>query len=104
MDLTEDPGIEVFELGEEEADGEGFSWIVAQGLELPIMAENLAFSLPMKESWRCYTAVLPAENRVVAAGAMLIAGGIAQLSAGFAEAYVSRNWQRPALRPSAAPA
>jgi hypothetical protein len=158
VDLADDAGIEVFELGEEEADGEGFSWIVAQALELPIMAETLCFLLPTMESWRCYTAALAAENRVVAAGAMLIDGGVAQLgldatlesdrgrgcnkallrrrlldaaeagchtvfaelgecepaglaaarhnllAAGFAEAYVSRNWQRPALSPAGAPA
>lgn len=76
--LPEDPGIEVFEMGEEEADGEGFSWIAREGLGLPIMAETLAFSLPMKESWRCYTAVLQPEDTVVATGSMLIEDGVAQ--------------------------
>jgi hypothetical protein len=78
-DLPEDPDIEVFEMGEEESDGEGMSIIAREGLGLPVMAENLAFSLPMKDSWRCYTAVLRSENRVVATGSMLIDDGIAQL-------------------------
>jgi hypothetical protein len=153
-DLPEDPDISIFELGEEEADGEGFSWIAREGLELPIMAETLVFALPMKDSWRCYTAVLEPEDRVLATGAMLIEDGVAQLgldvtlerdrgrgcnkallrrrlldaaeagchtvfaelgecdtdhlaaaahnltNAGFVEAYRSRNWQRPALRPA----
>jgi hypothetical protein len=153
-DLPEDPDVEVFEMGEEEVDGEGMSMIAREGLGLPIMAETLAFSLPMKESWRCYTAVLLSEERVVATGSMLIDDGVVQLGldatlpgdrdrgcnkallrrrlldaaaagchtvfaelgecdredidaaahnlvgAGFAEAYRSRNWQRPALRPA----
>ncbi len=153
-DPPEDPNISIFELGEEEADGEGFSWIAREGLDLPIMAETLIFSLPMEDSWRCYTAVLEPEARAVASGAMLIVDGVAQLGldvtlergqghgcnkallrrrlldaaeagchtvfaelgecdpdhiaaaahnlteAGFVEAYRSRNWQRPALRPA----
>jgi hypothetical protein len=153
-DLPEDPDISIFELGQEEADGEGFSWIAREGLDLPIMAETLVFSLPMKDSWRCYTAVLEPQDAVVATGAMLIVDGVAQLgldatlegdrgcgcnkallrrrlldaaeagchtvfaelgecdpdhlaaaahnltSAGFLEAYRSRTWQRPALRPA----
>lgn len=153
-DLPGDPDISIFELGEQEADGEGFSWIVREGLDLPIMAETLVFSLPMEDSWRCYTAVLEPEARAVATGAMLIEDGVAQLgldatlergrgrgcnkallrrrlrdaaeagchtvfaelgecdpghlaaaahnltNAGFVEAYRSRNWQRPALRPA----
>lgn len=78
-ELPEDPDIEIFELGEEEADGEGFSCIVREGLDLPIMAETLVSSLPMEDSWRCYTAVLAPEPRAVATGAMLIDEGIAQL-------------------------
>jgi hypothetical protein len=153
-DLPEDSDIEVFEMGEEEDDGEGMSMIACEGLGLPIMAETLAFSLPMKDSWRCYTAVLLSEDRVVATGSMLIDDGVAQLGldatlpgdrdrgcnkallrrrlldaaaagchtafaelgecdhddlaaaahnlagAGFVEAYRSRNWQRPALKPA----
>ncbi len=78
-DLPEDPDIEVFEMGEDEVDGEGMSMIAREGLGLPIMAETLAFSLPMKDSWRCYTAVLLSEDRVVATGSMLIDDGVAQL-------------------------
>lgn len=78
-DLPEDPDISIFELGEEEVEGEGFSWIVREGLDLPIMAETLVFSLPMEDSWRCYTAVLEPEPDAVATGAMLIDDGVAQL-------------------------
>jgi hypothetical protein len=76
-DLPEDPGIEVFELGEEEADGEGFSHLVREGGGLPGMAETLFFSLPVREGWRCYTAA--PQPGVVAAGAMLIEDGLAVL-------------------------
>jgi hypothetical protein len=150
----EDVDVAVFELGEEEADGEGLSCIVREGLGLPIMVETLVFALPMMDNWRCYTAVPSPEDRVVAAGAMLIDDGVAQLgldatlerdrgrgcnkallrrrlrdaaaagcrtvfaelgecdadglaaaahnltSAGFVEAYRSRSWKRPALRPA----
>lgn len=77
-DLPEDPDIEVFEL-EEEGAGDGLSWIAREGLGLPIMAETLVCALPVKENWRCYTAVLPSEDRVVATGLMLIDDGVAQL-------------------------
>ena len=77
-DLPEDPQIEVFALGEE-IDGEGFSAIVREALGLPEMAETLFFSLPLEADWRCYTATVPPEGRLLAAGAMLIDGGVAQL-------------------------
>lgn len=152
-DLPEDPEIEIFEL-EEEAAGETLEHIACEGLGLPPMAGTLVFSLPVKGSWRCYSAVLRSEQRVVAIGSMLIDDGIAQLgidatlpgdrdrgankallrrrlldaaaaachtvfaelgecdrddfaaaahnlkAAGFAEAYRSPNWQRPALAPA----
>lgn len=75
----EDPWIEVFELGEEEIDGEGFSGLVREGMGLPGMAEVLFVDLPAMEAWRCYTAVPPPGDRVVAAAAMRIEDGIALL-------------------------
>jgi hypothetical protein len=77
-DLPEDPAVEVFPLGDE-FDGEGISSIVREALELPIMAETLVFSLPTRDDWRCYTAAILPEGDLVAAGAMLIDDGVAQL-------------------------
>ncbi len=81
-DLPANPEIEVFELGEDEADGEGLSNIVSDSLELPVTAGTLFFSLPQESHWRCYTAALSREEGVVATGAMFIHGGIAQLGLG----------------------
>ncbi len=151
----EDNGIVIYELGEDEADGEGLSTILSEALEMPITAGTLFFSLPMESRWRCYTAAIDPEEGVVATASTLIDGGVAQLgpgatlrhargrgcnrallgrrlrdaaavgchtafvelgecepetfaavrgnllSAGFEEAYGSRVWRRPALRPSA---
>ncbi len=153
-DWPEDPRIQIYEIGDDEADGEGMSTIVSEALELPVTAGTLFFSLPQVESWRCYTAALGPNQPVVATGSMLILDGVAQLGpgmtlheargrglntallrrrlvdaiaagcqtifielgevdsdtlagtyrrlcrAGFAEAYQSRNWQRPALHPA----
>lgn len=155
MKLLDDGGIVVYELGDDESDGEGLSLILSEAFEMPITAGTLFFSLPMEERWRCYTAAVDPAEGVVATASMLIQGGFAQLgpgatlehargrgcnrallrrrlldaaeagchtafvevgecepyrfaavksnlvSAGFEEAYGSRVWQRPALRPSA---
>jgi hypothetical protein len=155
LDLPVDPRIVIYELGEDEADGEGLSAIIAEAFEMPITAGALFFSLPMEERWRCYTAAVDPEEGVVATASMLIHEGIAQfgpgatleqgrgrgcnrallrrrlvdaaaagchtafvelgecvsgrfaavhsnlIRAGFEEAYASRVWQRPVLRPSA---
>jgi hypothetical protein len=79
-DLPENPGIVIFELGEDEADGEGLSTIAAEALDLPVTAGTLFFSLPQTDRWRCYTAAL--EGEVVATGSMLIQDGVAQLGPG----------------------
>jgi len=79
-DLPENPGIVIFELGEDEGDGEGLSAIAAEALDLPVTAGTLFFSLPQTEQWRCYTAALGGE--VVATGSMLIQDGVAQLGPG----------------------
>jgi hypothetical protein len=81
-DLPENPQVRIFELGEDEADGEGLSAIAARTLELPITAGTLFFSLPQEEHWRCYTAALESEEGVVATGSMLIHEGVAQLGPG----------------------
>lgn len=81
-DLPEDPRIVIYELGEDEMEGEGLSTIAAQALELPVTAGTLFFSLPQVAPWRCYTAALGAEEPAVATGAMLIEDGIAQLGPG----------------------
>ena len=82
MRPIEDNGIVVYELGEDEADGEGLSQILAQSLEMPITAGTLFFSLPMEECWRCYTAATDPEEGVVATASTLIQGGVAQLGPG----------------------
>lgn len=75
----EDRRITIYELGEDEADGEGLSAIAAEAFELPLTAGTLFFSLPQEEHWRCYTAALNLDQGVVATGSMMICGGVAQL-------------------------
>ncbi len=81
-DWPEDPSIEIYEIGENEGDGEGLSTIVSEALELPVTAGTLFFSLPQHDNWRCYTAALEPEEPVVATGSMLILDGVAQLGPG----------------------
>lgn len=154
LELPESPEVTIFELGQDEADGEGLSAIATEMLNLPVTAGSLFFSLPQEENWRCYTAGLGPDREIVATGSMLIQDGVAQLGpgttlapgrgrgcnmqllrrrlldaheagchtvfveigerdsdslaaahrnlrrAGFEEAYKSKNWQRPALRPA----
>jgi hypothetical protein len=81
-DWPVDPGIEIYELGEDEADGEGLGAIVSDALELPVTAGTLFFSLPQEDHWRCYTAALGPDEPIVATGSMLIVDGVAQLGPG----------------------
>lgn len=81
-DMPENPEITIYELGEDEADGEGLSAIASEVLELPVTAGTLFFSLPQKDHWRCYTAALAPGDPVVATGSMLIQGGVAQFGPG----------------------
>jgi hypothetical protein len=81
-DLPENHEITIYELGDDDADGEGLSAIVAEALDLPVTAGTLFFSLPQEEDWRCYTAALGPSQEVVATGSMLIVDGIAQLGPG----------------------
>jgi hypothetical protein len=78
--LPEDPGVMIYELGEDEADGEGMSMIAAEVLGLSITAETLFFDLPHQDQWRCYTVAVPARQEgIVATGSMLLDGGVALL-------------------------
>lgn len=81
-ELPPDPAITIWELGENEIDGEGLSSIVAEAMELPLTAGALFFSLPQKENWRCYTASLGPGEPVVSTASMLIHEGVAQLGPG----------------------
>ncbi|HEX2392178.1 MAG TPA: hypothetical protein VHI77_04595 [Solirubrobacterales bacterium] len=78
----ENPDLVIYELGQDEADGEGLSAIAAQALELPITVGTLFFSLPQVAAWKCYTAALGPGETAVATGAMLVEAGIAQLGPG----------------------
>jgi hypothetical protein len=77
--LPGNPDVTIFELGEDEADGEGLSAIAAEALDLPVTVGTLFFSLPQQRQWRCYTAALEPEGEIVATGSMLIDQGVAQL-------------------------
>lgn len=81
-DFYVDPGITLYRLGEDEAEGEGLSTIAAEALELPLVAGTLFFSLPQRNGWHCYTAALEPDEVPVATGSMLIVDGVAQLGAG----------------------
>lgn len=81
-DFGIDPAIVVHKLGEDESEGEGLSTIVAEALEMPLVAGTLFFSLPQADGWHCYTASLEEGEIPVATGSMLIVDGVAQLGAG----------------------
>jgi GNAT superfamily N-acetyltransferase len=81
-DFDFDPGITMYRLGEDEAEGEGLSTIAAEALEIPLVAGTLFFSLPQRNGWHCYTAALGPDEVPVATGSMLIVDGVAQLGAG----------------------
>jgi hypothetical protein len=81
-DFEVDPGIVVYRLGEDEAEGEGLSTIAAEALDMPLVAGTLFFSLPQRNGWHCYTAAMGPEEVPVATGSMLIVDGVAQLGAG----------------------
>lgn len=74
-ETVQPPGIEVFEVGQDE--GEGMSAIAAEGFGLPLWAGTLFFDLPGREGWRCYVAVLDGASQ--ACGAMFMHEGIAAL-------------------------
>ena len=86
-DLPVAPDITIWPLGDNEIDGEGLSAIVSQGMDLPLTAETLFFSLPQRERWRCYTASVAPEQRVAATASMMIHEGVAQFGPGNTLAY-----------------
>jgi hypothetical protein len=81
-DLPANPEITIYQLGTDEAEGEGLSAIAAKALKMPQTAGTLFFSLPQQDHWRCYTAARDLEEGVIATASMMIQGGVAQLSPG----------------------
>jgi GNAT superfamily N-acetyltransferase len=76
--LPERPGdasIRVWEIGQDESDGETMVFDAAPALGLPSKAASLLFALPIQKHWRSYTAEL--EGRIVSFGSMLLHDGIA---------------------------
>ena len=69
------PGVTVWEIGEDEADGEVMSFTAAPALGLPGPAGTLLFALPIQENWRTYTAEV--EGQIVSFGSMFIHEGVA---------------------------
>lgn len=96
-DFHVDPGIVVYRLGEDEAEGEGLSTIAAEALNMPLVAGTLFFSLPQRLGWHCYTAALGPEEVPVATGSMLIVDGVAQLGTGQTLEYVRGRGLNAAL-------
>jgi hypothetical protein len=84
-DLPPHPHITVWEIGEDEADGETLVE-AAPMLGMPSPASSLLFGLPSQRNWRTYTVEL--EGEIVSFGSMLIHDGVALLGfdATFAEA------------------
>jgi hypothetical protein len=76
------PSIKVWSLGDREIDGEGLSSIITEAMDLPMTVESLFYSLPQRERWRCYTASLPGDERIVATASMFIHEGVAHLGPG----------------------
>ena len=81
-ELLVNPEIKIWALGESEIDGEGLSAILSQGMDLPLTAETLFFSLPQRPRWHCYTASVAPEDRVAATASMMIHEGVAQFGPG----------------------
>jgi hypothetical protein len=77
-----DREIQIYQLGNEEIDGEALSAIVAESMDLPAPAGTLFFSLPQRPNWRCYTAALAPGELVVSTASMMIEGDLVQLGPG----------------------
>jgi GNAT superfamily N-acetyltransferase len=94
-ELPQPPGVEVYEVEQDE--GEGMATIAAQGLGLPPWAGTFFFDLPGREGWRCYVAVVDGVSQ--ACGAMLMHEGIAELGvAATLESARGRGCQTALLR------
>jgi GNAT superfamily N-acetyltransferase len=74
-DQPGDAAITVWEIGDDEADGETMVCGAAPVLGLPFPASSLLFALPIQERWRIYTAEL--EGQIVSFGSMLLHAGVA---------------------------
>lgn len=75
--LPGDSAITIWEIGDDEADGETMVHGVAPALGLPFPASSLLFALPIQERWRTYTAEL--EGEIVSFGSMLLHEGVARV-------------------------
>jgi GNAT superfamily N-acetyltransferase len=69
------PWRKVWEIGDDEADGETMYFGAAPALGLPGPAGTLLFGLPIQESWHTYT--VEVDGEIVAFGSMLIHEGVA---------------------------
>lgn len=86
----------IWEIGEDEADGETMVDGAAEAMELPHPASHLLFALPHQKHWRSYTVEL--EDEIVSFGSMLLKEGVAMfaLDATFEE-YRGRGCQTALL-------
>jgi hypothetical protein len=74
-DLTGVPEMTIWEIGQDEADGETMVFDAAPALGLPSPASSLLFALPAQERWRIFTAEL--NQKIVSFGSMLVHDGVA---------------------------
>ena len=80
LEGCDDSGAEIHRLSRE-ADGFGFCSVPEEVFGLEPALSSLLFSLPARESWRCYVTIDPRDDsRVAACGAMYVEDGIAQLA------------------------
>ena len=74
-DLPGVPDVKIWEIGDDEADGETMLFCAAPALGLPGPAGSLLFGLPVQENWRTYTAEV--DEQIVSFGSMLLHEGVA---------------------------
>ncbi len=96
-ELSVNPEVTIWPLGDNELDGEGLSAIASQAMDLPLTAETLFFSLPQRARWHCYTASVAPEEQVAATASMLIHEGVAQLGPGNTLEHARRRGCNTAL-------
>jgi len=91
------PGVTVWEIGNEEADGETMFFGAAPALGLPGAAGTLLFALPVQENWRTYTAEV--DGQIVSFGSMLIHEGVAVIDLdGTVDGFQRRGCNQALLR------
>jgi hypothetical protein len=77
--FSEDLHLKVYRLGGEANDCHGLCYVADEVFNLTIPERDLIFSLPAKEKWRCYAALVDGKNPMTSAcGAMYIHNGIAR--------------------------